>query len=143
MSITTPIRTPIAGTRRCVTVRQRRTPSTPAVCPLTPANPGRWVTVQVGRFGRTVNEVAVELGCDWHTINDAVIAYGEALIDDDPERIGDTTALGLDETLFVKLGRWRTKQWATSIVDVAAGRLLDIVPGRTAARAVPLARPTR
>jgi transposase len=35
---------------------------------------GRWVTEQVGRWGRTVNEVAVELGCDWHTINDAVIA---------------------------------------------------------------------
>ena len=31
---------------------------------------GRWVTEQVGRWGRTVNEVAVELGCDWHTIND-------------------------------------------------------------------------
>ena len=35
---------------------------------------GRWVTVQVGGNGRSVNEVAVELGCDWHTINDAVIA---------------------------------------------------------------------
>jgi transposase len=93
---------------------------------------GRWVTLQVGRFGRTVNEVAVELGCDWHTINDTVVAYGEALIDD-PDRIGTTTALGLDETLFVKLGPFRTKQWCTSIVDVAAGRLLDIVPGRSAA----------
>ncbi len=39
---------------------------------------GRWVTEQVGRYGRTVNEVAVELGCDWHTVNDAVIAYGTA-----------------------------------------------------------------
>lgn len=29
---------------------------------------GRWVTEQVGRWGRTVNEVAVELGCDWHTV---------------------------------------------------------------------------
>jgi hypothetical protein len=24
--------------------------------------------------------VAEELGCDWHTVNDAVLAYGEALI---------------------------------------------------------------
>ena len=94
---------------------------------------GRWATVQVGRFGRAVNDVAAELGCDWHTINDAVVAYGEALVDDDTERIGATEALGLDETLFVKTGRFRTKQWCTSIVDVAAGRLLDIVPGRTAA----------
>ena len=35
--------------------------------------------------------------------------------------------------MFVKLGRFRTKQWCTSIVDVAAGRLLDIIPGRNAA----------
>jgi transposase len=54
---------------------------------------GRWVTEQVGRNDRTVNEVAVELGCDWHTINDTVIAYGTALVDDDPDRIGSPTAL--------------------------------------------------
>ncbi len=53
---------------------------------------GRWVTAQVGRCARSVNEVAVELGCDWHTINDAVIAYGTALVDD-PARIGEVTAL--------------------------------------------------
>jgi len=35
---------------------------------------GRWVTWQVGGLGRTVNEVAVELGCDWHSINTTVIA---------------------------------------------------------------------
>jgi transposase len=94
---------------------------------------GRWVTEQVGRFGRTVNEVAVELGCDWHTVNDTVIAYGTALVDDDPDRIGEPTALGLDETLFFKLDEWHRQQWATSIVDVIAGRLLDIVPGRSGA----------
>jgi transposase len=38
--------------------------------------------------------------------------------------------LGLDETLFVKRGRWRQKQWSTSIVDVRAGQLLDVVEGR-------------
>ena len=92
---------------------------------------GRWVTEQVGRHGRTVNEVAVELDCDWHTINDTVIAYGTALIDDDPHRIGQPTALGLDETLFVRVGPWRRQHWSTSIVDVRAGRLLDVVPGRS------------
>ena len=82
---------------------------------------GRWVTEQVGRHGRTVNEVAAELGCDWHTVNDTVMAYGTALIDDDPERIGQPTALGVDETLFVRVGRWRRQQWSTSIVDAAPG----------------------
>ncbi len=91
---------------------------------------GRWVTEQVGRWGRTVNEVALELGCDWHTINDAVIAYGSALVED-PARIGEPTALGLDETLFVRIGTWRRQFWSTSIVDVGAGALLDVVPGRS------------
>ena len=31
---------------------------------------GRWVTLQVGRNGRSVAEVAGELGCAWHTVND-------------------------------------------------------------------------
>lgn len=92
---------------------------------------GRWVTEQVGRLGRTVNEIAVELGCDWHTINDTVIAFGTELVDD-PGRIGETTALGLDETLFARVGPWRTQRWSTSIVDVRAGHLLDVVEGRNA-----------
>lgn len=95
---------------------------------------GRWVTEQVGRHGRAVNEIAVELACDWHTVNDAVIAYGTALVDDDSERIGQPTALGLDETLFVRLGEWRRQSWSTSIVDVGAGRLLDVVPGRSSVK---------
>ena len=91
---------------------------------------GRWVTEQVGRFRRSVNELAVELGCDWHTINDTVIAYGTPLVED-PERIGDVDALGLDETLFARLGPWRTQHWSTSIVDVRRGQLLDVIPGRS------------
>ncbi len=94
---------------------------------------GRWVTLQVGRNGRSVSEVADELGCAWHTVNDAVIAYGEALVDDDPERIGTVVALGLDETLFCRTGPYRRQNWSTSIVDVGAGRLLDVVEGRTSA----------
>ncbi len=95
---------------------------------------GRWVTEQVGRHGRTVSEVAADLGCCWHTVNDAVVAYGTVLIDDEA-RIGTVTALGLDETLFGRIGRFRRKQWSTSIVDVGAGRLLDVIEGRDAAPA--------
>jgi transposase len=92
---------------------------------------GRWCVEQVGRQGRTVAEVARELGCDWHTVNDAVIAYGAPLVED-PNRIGAVTALGLDETLFCREGPWRSQRWCTSIVDVTAGQLLDVVAGRTA-----------
>ena len=41
-------------------------------------------------------------------------------------------ALGLDETLFARRGRYRAKTWSTNIVDVGRGQLIDVVPGRTA-----------
>ena len=95
---------------------------------------GRWVTEQVGRRGRPVTDLAAELGCDWHTINDTVLAYGTPLVDD-PGRIGPVDALGLDEVLFARLGPWHTQAWSTSIVDVCAGQLLEVIPGRSAAGA--------
>lgn len=96
----------------------------------------RWATVQVGRHGRAVSDVAAELGCDWHTLNDAVVAYGEALLAADTDRVGQVGAIGLDETLFVRTGRFRTQSWCTSITDVTAGRpsrLIEVIEGRTAA----------
>jgi len=93
---------------------------------------GRWATFQVGRHGRSVAGVADDLGCDWHTIMDAVIWFGTPLVED-PDRFGDVAALGLDETLFCRQGRWRTQCWSTQIVDVDRGQLLDIVAGRNAA----------
>ena len=92
---------------------------------------GRWMTAQVGH-GRAVSAVAAELGCDWHTVMDAVVAYGTPLVED-PDRIGTVTALGLDETLFVRTGAFRRRSWVTSIVDVTRpAQLLDVVEGRTA-----------
>lgn len=91
----------------------------------------RWATVQVGRHGRSVSEVAKDLGCGWHAVMDAVVAYGQVLIDD-PDRFTDVAALGLDETLRCRLGKWRRQAWTTQIVDVEAGQLLDVVEGRSA-----------
>lgn len=96
---------------------------------------GRWCCEQVGRHGRTVAEVARTLGCDWHTVNDAVIGWGTALLAADAARIGPVAALGLDETLFCRQGKWRTQVWCTSVVDVGSGQLLDVVEGRNAAAA--------
>jgi transposase len=93
---------------------------------------GRWICEQVGRCGRSVSEVAKELGCDWHTVNDALLAYGEALIDDEG-RFGAVEALGLDEVLFVREGEYRRQNYSTQIVDVGCGQLLDVVPGRSGA----------
>jgi len=92
---------------------------------------GRWATVQVGRAGRAISDVAGELGANWHAVNDAVMAYGQALLDVDVDRVGQVEALGVDEVLFARQGRWRTQAWSTSIVDVAAGKLLDVIEGRS------------
>ena len=40
-------------------------------------------------------------------------------------------ALGLDEVLFARIGPWRRQEFSTQIVDVQAGQLLDVVPGRS------------
>ena len=101
-----------------------------ARCALT-TRAARWATVQVGRNGRAVSDVARDLGCGWHAVMDAVVAVGEQLIDH-PDRIGAVNALGLDETLFARVGRFRTQLWSTQIVDVRRGQLLDVVPRRSA-----------
>ena len=95
------------------------------------ARAGRWATRQAGR-ARPVDEVAAELGCSWHPVNASVRRWGSALLEADTERISDVEALGLDETLMGRRGRFKDKAWSTSIVDVGRGQLLDIVPGRTA-----------
>ena len=77
----------------------------------------KWATEQVGT-GRTVKEVAGELACDWHTVNNAVTTYGKALLDADRKRMNKTTAIGLDETKFVKFGRHSHADYATTVVDV-------------------------
>jgi transposase len=89
----------------------------------------KWATRQVGG-GRTVNEVAAELACDWHTVNDAVITYGEALLAADRKRLNKTTAIGLDETSFVKLGEHSHTHYATTVADVENHQIIDILPTR-------------
>lgn len=89
----------------------------------------KWATVQVGT-GRTVSEVAAELDCDWHTVNDAVTTYGEALLAADRKRLNRTTAIGLDETSFVRLGAKGHTDYATTVADVENHQIIDILPSR-------------
>lgn len=62
-------------------------------------------------LGGPVAEVARKLCCDWHTVKDALMAYGIPLVED-PDRIGEVTALGLDETVFCRRGRWKAQSGA-------------------------------
>jgi transposase len=89
----------------------------------------KWATEQVGT-GRTVKEVAKELSCDWHTVNDAVTTYGAALLEADRKRLNATSAIGLDETSFVKHQGHAHPHYATTIADVANHQIIEIVPSR-------------
>jgi len=89
----------------------------------------KWATVQVGG-GRTVSEVAAELDCDWHTVNDAVVTYGKALLEADRKRLNKTTAIGLDETSFRRLGSRGYTAYATTVADVENHQIIDILPSR-------------
>src|SRR3954468_8745869 len=64
---------------RCRTCRRAWTEQVPQIasspCAMTTRG-ARWATVQVGRHGRSVSEVAADLNCDWHTVMDAVALYG-------------------------------------------------------------------
>lgn len=90
----------------------------------------KWATMQVGT-GRAVSDVAGELSCDWHTVNDAVMTYGRALLAADRRRLNATTAIGLDETSFVKLRNRRGRAYATTVADVANHQIIEILPTRS------------
>ena len=106
----------------------------PAIAPvraLMTTRSGKWATQRCGR-GAAVSEIARTLGCDWRPVNRAVMFWGQALLLADQKRIGRIQALGLDEILFCRRGRYKTRRWATSVVDVGSGKLLDVVAGGTA-----------
>jgi transposase len=90
----------------------------------------KWATRQVGD-GRTVKEVAAELACDWHTVNDAVSTYGAALLEADRKRMNQTSAIGLDETSFVRLSAKAHTDYATTVADVEHHQIIEILPSRS------------
>jgi transposase len=88
----------------------------------------KWATKQVGQ-GRTISEVAGELNGDWHTVSDAVTTYGAALLRADKKRLSKTSAIGLDETNFVRADGHHTS-YATTVADVEHHQIIDILPSR-------------
>lgn len=86
---------------------------------------------QVGEQNRSVACVARDYGVGWSTVMAAVRDHGEPRVDD-PGRLAGTAALGLDEVSFLRANATRHTVFATNFVDLARGRLLDVVPGRSA-----------
>jgi transposase len=87
---------------------------------------------RVGQDGDAVAAVGRVFGIGWQTAMRAVIDYGQPLVDE-AARLEGGTALGLDETGFLTPTRDRGSVYVTGMVDVRAGRLLDVGPGRSAA----------
>jgi len=87
---------------------------------------------RVGKDAHAVAAVARDLGVGWATIMRAVEDHGTPLVDD-PTRLDDVAALGLDETSFLKATRVAPTRYVTGLVDLEGGRLLDVVADRTRA----------
>ncbi len=111
----------------------------------------KWATVQVGT-GRTVSEVAGELDCDWHTVNDAVTTYGKALLEADRKRLNKTTAWTrppssasvptVTPTTPPRWRTWRTTRSSTSSLPAdtstwRAGSTSNRSPGKSASNTGP------
>jgi transposase len=93
----------------------------------------RWV----GEDGLDVAAVATTLGVGWGTVMRAVHEYGQPLVDD-PNRLADVQAVGVDETAFLAANATQATIFVTGIValpgpDRPCAQLLDVMPGRTKA----------
>ena len=86
----------------------------------------------VGEHARSVASVAKEFGVTWRTIMDSVRRHGQALVDD-PDRVGTVTALGIDETSFLKANAKHYTKLVTGFVSLDRHVMIDLVRGNTAA----------
>jgi transposase len=85
---------------------------------------------RVGEDGDSMAEVARAFGVGWHTAIEAIRDHGRPLVDD-PARTAATTAMGVDETVFLHANRSRHTVYVTGMVDLDRARLLDVVQGRS------------
>lgn len=86
---------------------------------------------RVGKEGQSVAAVARDFGVGWHTAMAAVRDHGRPRVDH-LSRIGAPSALGLDETGFLKANADHPTLLVTGFVDLDRHRLVDVVPGHSA-----------
>lgn len=94
---------------------------------------GAEVCRQVGQLCRPVASVADEYGVAWDTAWAAVVFYGRPLVDD-PRRVRNVQALGVDEHSFLAATREHHTIFSTTLVDLDRRRVIDLFEGRSAAR---------
>ncbi len=85
----------------------------------------------VGESGHTVAEQSRRFGIGWATAMAAVRDHGRPLVED-RRRLSRVGTLGVDEHKMLAAGPRHHTVFATQLVDLRRGRLLDVVPGRSA-----------
>ena len=106
---------------RCARTRpgpNSTTRSPPGRC--SPTGPGSGRFEQVGHHDRAVCAVADQLGVAWHTIMTQVSERGTPLVDDST-RLDDVSAVGVDETAFLRATGTHPTLYATG-ADLSPGR---------------------
>ena len=93
----------------------------------------QWAFEQVGRCDAAVSRIAAQLGVAWWTVMNQVIERGVPVVED-PARLAEVTAVGVDETAYLRATGTHPTEFATGITDLTPGRparLLELVAGRS------------
>jgi transposase len=88
---------------------------------------------RIGEEARSTAEVARSFGVAWGTAWEAFESHARPAVED-PTRITDVEALGIDETGFLAAAPTHPRIFATGLVDVRRGLLCDVIEGRSAAK---------
>jgi transposase len=86
---------------------------------------------RVGPDEHSVARVARDFGVSWHAAMAEVRDHGRPRVDH-LARLGAPAAVGLDETSFLAATPQRPRLLVTGIVDLDTGRLIDVLPARSA-----------
>jgi transposase len=87
---------------------------------------------RVGPAEHSVAQAARDFGVSWHAAMAAVREHGRPRVDH-LARLGSPRAIGLDETSFLAATTAHSTMLVTGIIDLDQGRLIDVLPGRSAA----------
>jgi transposase len=90
----------------------------------------REICRRIGEELDTVAETARAFGVGWACAHQAVVDYGDTLIEAD-DRLDGVAKVGVDEHTFQHANARRRTQMATTFVDIDRARLLEVVPGRS------------
>lgn len=93
----------------------------------------QWAFEQVGERDSAVAWLARQFGVGWATIMRIVTARGTPIVED-PARLGGVSAVGVDETAYLRATGTHPTLFATGIADLSPdrpARLLDVMEGRS------------